>query len=302
MYIRPARRPPEEVRLQVRLQYFQSRGKLLYDSQQKVDVPQCEDIALHRPALFQLILCLSFNQLRPIVGDRHRNTWMRSFFSSPLLLLLIQSHAAWAVNDTFKADCKKLFGTGKVVVTYTDIVAAEDSSHTIKSLQAMSGKTYDAYHSVYGLTRAEPEFRYEIRSRWRIRPEGETCIVSDISIKLGFSAMRVYLARELQDSCRRNIVREHELEHVSAWRSHFEIGAKMLEEPLGAAFSQPRYYVSQTQAQADLKPWVEGVLHPFQKQLMNGAAAAQRAIDSPAAYERVKQRLRACPPSVNGIL
>ncbi|SEK84499.1 hypothetical protein SAMN05216387_103181 [Nitrosovibrio tenuis] len=207
---------------------------------------------------------------------------------------------ASANDDRFKADCEKLIGAGKVVVTYTDIVPAEDSSHTIKSLQSMSGKANDAYHSVYGLTHAEPAFRYEINTRWRISPEGQTCMVADVSVKLGFSAMRVYLARELQDSCRKNIVREHELEHVSTWRSHFRIAAKMLEDPLRTAFSQPRYYPSQTQAQADLKPWVEGVLQPFQKQLMNGAAAAQRAIDSPAAYQRVTQRLRTCPPSANG--
>jgi hypothetical protein len=126
-------------------------------------------------------------------------------------------------------------------------------------------------------------------------------MVPDVSVKLGFAAMRVYLARELQDSCRRNIVREHELEHVSTWRSHFRIGGRMLEEPLRTAFSQPRYYASQTQASADLKPWVEGALKPFEKQLMNGATAAQRAIDSPASYQRVSQRLHACPSNRSGL-
>ncbi|HEX8873941.1 MAG TPA: hypothetical protein VF780_04880 [Nitrosospira sp.] len=237
--------------------------------------------------------------MKPIVSDQNRNTWVERFGIWSLLLALIQSGAAGADDDGFKESCEKLTGAGKVTVMYTDIVAAEDNSHSIKALQAMSGKANDAYHSVYGLTRAEPEFGYEIQARWRTSPDGRTCMVPDVSVKLGFSAMRVYLARELQDRCSKNIVREHELEHVSAWRSHFGIGAKMLEEPLSAAFSQPRHYASQTQARADLKPWVEGVLKPFQKQLMNGAIAAQRAIDSPAAYERVKQRLHTCPPSAN---
>jgi hypothetical protein len=212
----------------------------------------------------------------------------------------MQISVASASNDMFKTDCEKLIGPGKVMVMYTDIVAAEDNSRTIKALQSLSGKVDDAYHSVYGLTYAEPEFRYEFQTRWRTSPDGRTCMVPDISIKLGFVAMRMYLARELQDSCRRNIVREHELEHVSAWRSHFRIGARMLEEPLHMAFSQPRYYASETQARADLKPWVESVLKPFQQRLMNGAIAAQRAIDSPGAYQRVTQRLRMCPPSANG--
>lgn len=226
------------------------------------------------------------------------------FFAWLLLLLLIPERMALAgadsFTDSFKADCEKLMGPGKVTVMYADIAPAEDSSRTVKALQSMSGKTNDAYHNVYGLTHAEPEFRYTFQTRWRTSPDGRTCMVPDVSVKLGFAAMRVHLARELQDNCRRNIVREHELEHVSAWRSHFRIGTKMLEEPLRAAFSQPRYYASQNLAQADLKPWVEGILKPLQQRLMNGAVAAQRAIDSPTAYQRVSQRLHACPASTTG--
>ena len=218
-----------------------------------------------------------------------------SFFTGLLLLLLLPERMALAGNDSFKAGCEKLMSPGKVVVAYTDITPAEDGSRTAKALQSVPGKTRDAHHHVYGLTHAQPEFRYKFRARWRTSTDGRTCMVPDVSVKLGFTAMRVYLARELNDSCRKNIVRAHELEHASAWRSHFRIGARMLEEPLRAAFSRPRYYASQNQARADSKPWVEGILKPLHQRLMNGAVAAQRAIDSPAAYQRVAQRLHACP-------
>jgi hypothetical protein len=189
-----------------------------------------------------------------------------------------------------------------VVVTFVDIATSENSSHTVKSLKSLSGNAGDLHHNVYGLTHAEPTFRYEIKSRWQISPTGETCMVPDVSIKMGFSSMRVYLARELDDSCRRNIVREHELEHVSAWKSHFRIGAKLLEEPLRAAFSRPRYYESTAQAQADLQPWVEEVLMPLHQQIIKSVASAQRAIDSSISYNHVRNRLRACPASANGAL
>lgn len=241
------------------------------------------------------------DHLRFIGNDQNGEDRATSFFTGLplllllLLLLLLPERMALAGNDSFKVGCEKLMGPGKVTVVYADVTPAEDSSRTAKALQSVSGKTRDAYHNVYGLTHAEPEFRYEFRTRWRTSTDGQTCMVPDISIKLGFAAMRVYLARELNDSCRRNIVREHEQEHVSAWRSHFRIGARMLEEPLRAAFSQPRYYASQNQARADSRPWVEGILKPLHQHLMNGAVAAQRAIDSPAAYQRVAQRLHACP-------
>ncbi|SCY61481.1 hypothetical protein SAMN05216420_11045 [Nitrosospira sp. Nl5] len=240
--------------------------------------------------------------MKPMLQERGYRTRIHFFFPSLVLLLLMQNDAAWASNDEFRTACIKLGETVAVVVTFMDIAASENSSHTLKSLKSLSGKTSDPHHNVYGLTQAEPTFSYEIKPRWGISPVGQTCMVPDVSVKMGFSAMRVYLARELQDSCRKNIVREHELEHVSAWKSHFRIGAKLLEDPLRRAFSQPRYYASRTQAQADLQPWAEGVLKPFQQRLMQGVASAHRAIDSPISYNHVKKRLRACPPSADGIL
>jgi hypothetical protein len=234
--------------------------------------------------------------------EQSLGTWIGHFFPSLVLLLLMQNDVARASNDEFRTACTKLGETVAVVVTFMDIAASENSAHTLKSLKSLSGKTSDPHHNVYGLTQAEPTFSYEIKPRWGINPVGQTCIVLDVSVKMGFSAMRIYLARELQNSCRKNIVREHELEHVSAWKSHFRIGARLLEDPLRRAFSQPRYYASRTQAQTDLQPWAEGVLKPFQQQLMQGVASAHRAIDSPLSYNHVKKRLRACPPSADGIL
>ncbi|MDQ3186839.1 MAG: hypothetical protein M3Q16_10385 [Pseudomonadota bacterium] len=237
-----------------------------------------------------------------MLHERSFKTRIRHLFPSLVLLLLMQNCAAWASDDEFRAACIKLGAAVAIVVTFTDIATSENSSHTVKSLKSLSGKTSDPHHNVYGLTHAEPTFSYEIKPRWQIGLAGQTCMVPDVSVKIGFSAMQIYLARELQDSCRKNIVREHELEHVLAWKSHFRIGAKLLEDPLRLAFSQPRYYASRTQAQVDLRPWAEGVLKPFQQRLMKGVTSAQRAIDSPISYNHVKKRLRACPPSTNGIL
>lgn len=230
------------------------------------------------------------------------NSWVGHFLSGSVLLLLMHNSIVWAENDEFRDRCRKLAESAAVVVTFVDIPASENSSHTLKSLKTLSGKTNDLHHNVYGLTQAEPTFSYEVKPKWEISPTGKTCMVPDVSVKIGFLSMQVYLAKELlQDNCRKNIVREHELEHVSTWKSHFRIGAKLLESPLRLAFSQPRYYVSTSQAQAGLQPWAEEVLKPLQQQLMKGATSAQRAIDSPISYNHVKSRLRNCPPGVNGM-
>jgi len=216
--------------------------------------------------------------------------------------LWIKNGSASEENREFKANCRKLGDTVEIVVIYRDIVATEDASHTVKSLKSLSGKTSDPHHHVYGLTHAAPVISYKFKPKWYVGPGGQTCALPDLSVEMGFSSMRIYLAKELQDSCRKGIVRDHEMEHVSAWKSHFRAGAKLLENPLRRAFSQPRHYATEAHAQADLKPWVEGEMKSLQKQLMNGVISAQRAIDSPISYSQVKNRLRNCPPSANGLL
>jgi hypothetical protein len=92
------------------------------------------------------------------------------------------------------------------------------------------------------------------------------------------------------------------MEHVSAWKSHFRAGAKLLEAPLRQKFSQPRHYPTKAHAEAGLKLWVEEEMKFFGKRLMDSVISAQRAIDSPISYNQVKNRLRNCPPDPNSPL
>lgn len=105
--------------------------------------------------------------LRFIGNDQNGEDRAASFFTGLplLLLLLLPERMILAGNDSFKAGCEKLVGPGKGVVAYTDITPAEDSSRTAKALQSVPGKTGDAHHHVYGLTHAQPEFRYKFRAR-----------------------------------------------------------------------------------------------------------------------------------------
>jgi hypothetical protein len=216
------------------------------------------------------------------------------------MLLLINNGSASGKNQDFQLNCRKLGNAVEIAVTYRDIAATEDSSQTVKYLKSLSGKSNDPHHHVYGLTRAEPVFSYQFKPRWHVGAKGQVCALPDVSVEIGFSSMHVYLARELQETCRKGVVRDHEMEHVSAWKSHFRAGARLLEGPLRQAFSQPRHYPSQADAQAGLKLWVKEEMNPLWKRLMSGVMSAQRAIDSPLSYHHVRNRLRNCPPSADG--
>lgn len=125
--------------------------------------------------------------------------------------------------------------------------------------------------------------------------DGRTCGVPSLNLKLGFSAMQVYLASELKDSCRRRIVEEHEQEYMAVWRSHLRAGARMLEGVLRRKLGQPTYFQSPSEADEMLRRRVEVLIVPLLKNLKDGIEANQQPINSPASYQYAEGLMRSCP-------
>ena len=221
---------------------------------------------------------------------------MKFYLAMVALFLVITISPTPAHAGEPNHNCAQLTQPPLVRVIYTDVAITEDYTQTIASLKAISGHAMDQHHSVYGLTQATPKLDYEFKAVISSLPDGKVCMVPEVIIKAGFSSIRVYLAKELEDSCRKQIIREHELEHVSAWKAHIRAGTKLMELPLKNAFSQPRQYDSISQAEQDLRPWVQAVIKPLEHRLMESVATEQHAIDSSFSYGNVENRLRTCPP------
>ncbi len=192
--------------------------------------------------------------------------------------------------------CEQWAHEATVKVNYQDLVVSEDDTRPLVYLQSLSGKAMDRNHHVLGLTHADPILSYDVKAIMSITPKGIVCMVPEVTIKAGFSSMQVYLAREIEGDCRRQIIRDHELEHVSAWKAYLRAGSKMMELPLRRAFSKPRNYQTATQAEQDLHLWVQKVIQPMEQKLMESAALAQREIDSSLSYNSVETHMRNCPP------
>jgi len=207
------------------------------------------------------------------------------------LSLAIPSDAAELLNP-----CLQLASQSKIIINYTDILVSEDYSQPAAYLKALSGNALDQHHNFFGLTHAEPKLEYQLHANFAKSPDGKICAIPDLTINAGFTSMKVYLAQEVTSSCRRQIIREHEYEHVAAWKNHLRAGTRLLENLLRTAFSEPRYYESTMAAEQDLKPWVSSIIKPLELRLFKGLNQAQRAIDAPMSYERVEAKLRSCPP------
>jgi len=229
------------------------------------------------------------------INNKQRQ-YLRSYLTKAALFLVITISQTLAHASEKNNNCAQLAQPPLVRVIYTEVTITEDYTQSIASLNALSGHTMDQHHSVYGLTYATPKLDYDFKAMISSMPDGKVCLVPEVMIKAGFSAIQIYLAKELQDSCRKQIIREHEFEHVSAWKSHMRAGTKLMELPLKNAFALPRQYDSISQAEHDLRPWVQEVMKPLERGLMESIATAQRAIDSPFSYGNVENRLRTCPP------
>jgi hypothetical protein len=132
----------------------------------------------------------------------------------------------------------------------------------------------------------------------RVAPDaaGRLCAWPEITITLSLKELTVYLAREIPDTCRRQVIREHEAEHVRVWQQYLRAGARLLESQLRRELAAPYRFPPGADAEAGSRQKLGALLDDKLRGLTEQIGQAQREIDSPASYAQVSGRLRACPP------
>ncbi len=202
---------------------------------------------------------------------------------------------AWAATVAPAGPCPVADDPALIQVVYEDRLPTRDDRRSLEELRGLSGSGARAYHTVLGLTVAEPS----VRSEWALQVQpavgGGVCARPALRVRLGFSVFQIYLARELTDACRRRIVDEHELEHAAAWRSHLRAGARLMEVALRTQLGPPAHFESAAQAEGALRAQSESLVANLLERLRGGIEDTHRAIDSPASYQFTGNRLRACP-------
>lgn len=178
-----------------------------------------------------------------------------------------------------------------------------DESRTVQALNELSGKPAGGPSNILGLTHAKPSFQMNVVVRTITNEKGQTCAIPDITLTLGFSAFVVYLARDLSDGCRREVIRAHEQEHVDTWKSHLRASAHMLPGVLRrelGEMGEARLYASRDEAEAAVRTQATDLVTPWLARIAAAATEAQLAIDTPMSYTGVVNRLRACPGGARG--
>jgi hypothetical protein len=216
------------------------------------------------------------------------------------LLLLIWMFAGGAHADDFAARCAQLPQQEKIAVVFQDRRVMTDDTRNIQELNRMSGKPAGDYHNVYGLTHAKPSVSVQVALRAVADGGGRICAMPDIAIELGFSEFVVYLAKELTDPCRQDIIRQHEQEHVNTWKSQLRASAQLLPAVLRRNIGEARVYTSREEAEAGVRAWAAELVAPWLKRIVDSVTAAQGSIDTQVSYGIVTSRLRTCGQAVRG--
>ena len=209
--------------------------------------------------------------------------------------LLASSSALAAQADNFEQRCERLARTASVSVVFEDTPVTWDTRRSAEELKKLGPTQGNPYHTVLGLTHAQPTANLQVSHRSLTHPEGGTCIVGDVRLTLSFAELRVYLATELTNPCRRHIVEEHEAEHVRIYRTHVRAGARLAEPLIKKMLTLPIYASDAEAAEAELRRHTHEVVMPIAARITKVAMAANLEIDTPASYREVTARLRACP-------
>ncbi len=205
------------------------------------------------------------------------------------------SIALAAAGPSFEDRCQQLAEGSTISVTFQDQPVTRDNSRTIAELRRLSQSRSGPYHTVLGLTHAEASASVAVTGRTVTDADGRTCLAPSVRLALGFSELKVYLAAELTDPCRRRIVEEHEAEHVRIWRNHFRVGARLAETLLRRDLVFPLHAADESTAREQAHQQVQAAAASILEQLMQTAMAAHREIDTPMSYQESANRLRACP-------
>jgi len=200
-----------------------------------------------------------------------------------------------AYGKPFDLTCEQIASLAAVDVAYVDAQVREDHTQSVVQLKRLAQGNIQDHHMVYGLTHAEPELNYKFSLVFASTPDKKVCVVPNIRITSGFKEIKVFLASEVQDTCKKTVIRDHEYEHVRAWKTHLRAGSRLMTGPLLSALAAPQTYDSVAEAERLYPQLVEKTIQQWDQRLKNNLADAQQSIDSPFSYGLVEQRIQACP-------
>lgn len=195
----------------------------------------------------------------------------------------------------FEAVCEKRLPPTRVEVLAAPVGYTTDLSLAAAELSGKGAHTFG--RTLMGLTLAELKSTVEYGGSGIADRGGQrVCMRPAVKVRLSFSPMTVYVAREHPPgSCAYRVTLEHELKHVSVYEQYLagiahDIEAALRQE-LGA---RVLYFRSEAEGDAHVRKVLEERIGPYVEDTMLRVVALQRQVDSPEEYARLDRAQAEC--------
>lgn len=168
-------------------------------------------------------------------------------------------------------------------------------THSIAELGKISGFGHD----VRAIGLMKPDLVIETRPRAQGLPMGQRfCFwLTGFDVKLRYRRVDVFVAREYpRGSCPYNAILEHEREHVRVAKQNLQEFAPRIRRALTSLLiptgKEPVMVASAKHAQIEVKSISDELLQPIYKDMMASLKLAQKKVDTPMSYARVRSKCR----------
>ncbi len=155
----------------------------------------------------------------------------------------------------------------------------------------MSGLYNETHRSIGGLTSAEPLVDYSVEPNMTIlQDRSGVCARPALRLVLGYSAMNVYMDREIpRSSCIYNAIFAHEMHHVSIYREYLVRNLGSFRKAVDDKFDGRTYrFKSIYEAKQYIEILGQVFVQKLQSQFYREVMEEQRALDTQAEYTRMQ--------------
>ncbi len=197
-----------------------------------------------------------------------------------------------AAERTLEAQCADMapFQPNMVKVSIAEI-AIDESRSTTEDLAVMAGLYNGMDRAIGGLTSAEPLVDYVIEPNFVLLPNGQgVCARPSIALTVGYSAMNVYMDREIpRGSCIYNAIFAHEMHHVAIYKDYLKHHLDEIRQRVDSKFNGNIYvFKSIFEAKQYVEILGQVFSHHVKETFFGDVYAEQNALDTQAEYTRMQ--------------
>lgn len=217
---------------------------------------------------------------------------------SPALLLLVAPLAMLAGCErlqSFEKACATRLAPPTVEVTTEPVRYSTDLSRSIQDLTTRESHPWG--REVSGLVTAELKSEVSVTARGLADRSGARyCLRPDVTVRLAFDPMVMYIAREQRPgSCAHLVTLEHERKHVRVYEQYLvDVRDDLRTQILGKLGDRPLVFASEQEADAAVRKLLEETLAPFVRAAIQEVLDLQKMVDSEREYARLDLEQAKC--------